>query len=306
MKIKRIVFTESGKAELLDFDIPFNVKEDEVAGKTLCTLISPGTELIQYKGHPRFKFPHEPGYASIFIIDKVGKAVKDFKKGHIVFCMGKHQSHHIKHFREVYHVFSNVKLADSLFARIIKVFESLRKDLSLNREDRVLVYGMGLIGHFFYKMLDYGNYKVDGYNKGNLRYNIALMNNFKIDMEFEEDKYDMVVECTGTQEGILDACKACKKGGRILMVGVPWKNFRNSEILRLVFYKSLRIDGGWEWKYELGNEFEMSLRLLANGSISVGDIYDIAKPEEAQEVYQKYLNGKNSKLTTVFDWNKEK
>jgi hypothetical protein len=43
---------------------------------------------------------------------------------------------------------------------------------------------------------------------------------------------------------------------------------------------------------------------LRQGRIQVKDLADVRSPREAQEVYQALLAGKETRLTTLFDWRK--
>src|SRR5437867_8202227 len=62
----------------------------EVAGRTLATLISAGTELAgQYQGS---RFPAVPGYDAVFEVEAVGDEVEGLAAGDRAFCMGRHRS----------------------------------------------------------------------------------------------------------------------------------------------------------------------------------------------------------------------
>ena len=66
-----VTITAKEIAELLPLERPKGpVGLDEVAGKTLVTLISAGTELASaYLGS---NFPSTPGYAAVFQVEEVG------------------------------------------------------------------------------------------------------------------------------------------------------------------------------------------------------------------------------------------
>ena len=83
-----IVFVGKGKAELCAYeDAPLGVSY--VGGRTLATLISPGTELAWLNGEA---FPIRPGYAAVFEVEEVGADVKGVQVGERRFCMGGHRS----------------------------------------------------------------------------------------------------------------------------------------------------------------------------------------------------------------------
>lgn len=85
--IRAVQFTAKQIAQLVEVD--WNqppLAPDEIAGKTLATLVSPGTEINH--GYLGEVFPYKPGYAAVFEVDKVGSEATDFKRGDRVLCMG--------------------------------------------------------------------------------------------------------------------------------------------------------------------------------------------------------------------------
>jgi hypothetical protein len=86
---KAIVIKEKEKAELQVIEHSRVVADDEIFGRTLYTLISPGTELASdYCGD---KFPKFPGYAAVARVESTGKSVTMFKKDSLFFCAGGHK-----------------------------------------------------------------------------------------------------------------------------------------------------------------------------------------------------------------------
>src|ERR1700722_19992881 len=72
-----IVFSAKGNAELYSYeDVPLG--PHDVRGRTLSTLISPGTELAWLNGDD---FPIRPGYAAVFEVEAVGADVKAVRVG---------------------------------------------------------------------------------------------------------------------------------------------------------------------------------------------------------------------------------
>ncbi len=69
-----VVVTAREKAELLPIQIdPAPLGPNEVAGRTLATVISAGTELAwAYTGKD---FPTRPGYAAVFRVESIGPEV---------------------------------------------------------------------------------------------------------------------------------------------------------------------------------------------------------------------------------------
>lgn len=85
-----VTFTERERADLVATerdDTPLAPRE--VAGRTLASLISAGTELAGYRG---LLDMHHPGYAAVFEVEGVGRDVDDVRVGDRAFCMGPHRS----------------------------------------------------------------------------------------------------------------------------------------------------------------------------------------------------------------------
>jgi hypothetical protein len=75
-----ITMTAKEKAELLPIEPPGALKPSEVRGRTLVTLVSPGTELAwNYLGNQPGSdrpFPNRPGYAAVFRAEEIGADVR--------------------------------------------------------------------------------------------------------------------------------------------------------------------------------------------------------------------------------------
>lgn len=89
MRYCAISITAKECAELADVAAPKALGPNEVRGKTLFTLVSPGTELAyNYTGT---SFPSFPGYAATFVAEKVGAEVDGISEGDVCFCIGSHR-----------------------------------------------------------------------------------------------------------------------------------------------------------------------------------------------------------------------
>jgi len=85
MKTEAVVFTSPEKFTMREITLD-KMSDNEILVRTLVTAISPGTERWVLKGkHIGTKFPNVPGYHRIGIIEKVGKNVKKFQEGDIVY-----------------------------------------------------------------------------------------------------------------------------------------------------------------------------------------------------------------------------
>jgi len=71
--------TSKEHAELVEVATPAALGANEVRGRTVCTLISPGTELAW--NHTGTSFPSFPAYSAIFAADDIGAEVKGVSEG---------------------------------------------------------------------------------------------------------------------------------------------------------------------------------------------------------------------------------
>ena len=126
----------------------------------------------------------------------------------------------------------------------------------------------------------------------------------------------LVVECSGHEQGALDACNMVKVRGEVVLVGVPWQRktaLYSHDLLHAVFHNYVVLRSGWEWEippsetfrfqhHTLRKNFETSLRWLAEGSIYLDGLCAMVDPRDCQEAYQNALHHKTEGLFTIFDW----
>ena len=87
----QFVAREQAELQAVERD-PTPLAPDEIAGRSIVTLISAGTETTgSYTSEG--SFPRGSGYAGVFAAEAVGADVSDVKVGDCVFCMGNHRSY---------------------------------------------------------------------------------------------------------------------------------------------------------------------------------------------------------------------
>ena len=115
-----VTFTERETAKLLPVEIDTDaIGANEVAGHTLATLISAGTELNS--GYLGNNFPRQSGYAAAFKVEKVGENVADISPGDLAFCPGNHASYQRKPASQVIRLPDNLTPEIAVFARMMGV-----------------------------------------------------------------------------------------------------------------------------------------------------------------------------------------
>ena len=208
------------KAEYQEYKLD-KMEPDEVMGKTIVSVISPGTELARYK---EAQYPYEPGYACIFEVEEIGDSVTDISIGDTVFCEGKHRSYQRMPETKCHIVPENMAVEDTVFVRFVKMAHSIR---CLSQKKHFSVLGRGLVASFL-KQID------------------GCTNNS-----------DVIFDCTENEKTIL----TYPPGSTIYLVGRPWRqNSKLSahNIYSLVFLNRITLKSGWE---ERSDDYESYMKL---------------------------------------------
>lgn len=316
-----ITITAREQAELLPAErdaSPLSARE--VAGRTLATLVSAGTELAgAYLGS---RFPSVPGYAAVFAVEAVGSEVTDIAPGDVAFCMGPHRSWQRATRERVLPVSAGLAPAHATFARMMSVTMSTLVMTTARPGDLVLVTGLGLVGHLGARVFQRCGYRVIACDPDTGRQEFARRAGItRVLSEVPREDPDvvgrvaLVLECSGHEQAAVDGCRVVRKGGEVAQVGAPWRrqtDLTAHELLHLVFHRYVHLRSGWEWELPLdpadfrsGSIFAnlaLALDWLAAGDIVVDDIYTLRPPSEAQAAYQDLLHHRGDRLAVVFDW----
>lgn len=300
-----------------------NLGPEEIEGSTVYTMISSGTEIhFGYLDVFNGGFPKRTGYTVVFRVENKGSAVKDIEIGDLVFCMAPHQSYVRTNYKDVVKIPENVSPQSALFIRMAGVSMATLSRTNVKPGDNVLVTGLGTVGMM--AMLVYSNigYHVIGVDPDEDRRQTAMAMGFKeiferspLDNEKYAKKIGLALECSGNEAAVLDCCNMVRPHGEVSIVGVPWKkctDISSHEVLHSVFYNYVRLYSGWEMDLPLNTSgfihesmnknYELALKLIADGRINVDELYVVKPYTQAQQAYEDILNKKEKKLSTILDW----
>ncbi len=295
----------------------------EVAGWMVRSLVSPGTELAGYQGQwSGARFPLTPGYAAIFQVSEVGGEVTDLMPGDLAFCMGAHKSYQRAPREYVVPLPPGLSADVAPFARLMCVTMSTLTTATARPPAKVIVTGLGIVGHLAAKLFAACGYDVLAVDPLEARRELALRAGVRqvapavpLDDPQWAGKVALVVECSGHEQAALDACRVVRKRGEVVIVAAMWRQ-RTSlsafELLNTVFNRYVVLRSGWEWELPLvptdfrnnslyGN-IAGAMRWLAEGRVSVDGLARVASPRDAQQVYQQLLHQPGQALTALFDW----
>lgn len=317
-----ITITSKEQAALLPVDTPTtSLGSNEVRGHTLVSLVSPGTELSwNYLGKGG-QFPSTPGYAAVFQAEDIGSDVSGIKPGERLFCMGEHRSIQQQAAGNVVPVPEGLAPHEAVLARLMGVTMTTLMTTSARPGDVVLITGAGPVGYLCAHLFTLSGYDVRIVDPAPNRREIAEQSGIK-NVSSSVPKDDTVkgnialaIDCSGHEQAVLDGIQVVRKGGEVVLVGVPWKRCTDltaHQLLDVVFHNYVILRSGWEWElphhasdfhpHSIYSGFRLALRWLAEHRIPCEGLITLHRPENAQDVYQRLLHGKTEGLFQVFDW----
>lgn len=323
MKNKFLQFMAKKTLDILEEEVNIEtLGPDDVAGHTVYSMISSGTEINMHyldvfdRGYPKYKF----GYTIVFKVEYLGSNVKDLNVGDLVFCMGKHETFQKHNRQRVIKLPEGLAPEHALFARMAGVSMATISRMSVTPGEKIMVTGLGPIG--FMAMLVYSNlgYEMIGVDPDENRREFAKKAGFtEIYEKVPFDKYDkqigLALECSGNEAATLDCCNIVRPHGEVSIVGVPWKPYteiKAFELLNSVFYNYVKIYSGWEWDLpiecskfahnSMNKNYRLALNLLAKKKIDVSNLYTIKPFEEAQKAYDEIYEKKEKKIATILSF----
>ena len=297
------------------------IAPDEVAGRTLASVVSAGTEIAgAYVSAP--EYPASPGYSAVFEIEEVGSDVADLAAGDRVFCMGPHRSSQRTAQSACVKVPDGLDPGDAVLARLMGVSMSTLTTTTARPPQPVVVTGLGPVGYLASAIFSACGYSVTACDPVASRRELAQqIPGIRVVPALSDldpalvGRVALAIECSGHEQAALDCCRVVRKRGEVVLVGVPWTRRTDLpafDLLHAVFHHYVVLRSGWEWEVPLnetdfrtGNlfgNFHAALRWLAAGRIPVAGIAAPISPADCQQAYQDLLHGRAGALTFVFDW----
>lgn len=328
----QVVFTERGRAELVEVSPSCSSSaaaarpgEREVAGRTLTSVVSTGTELgMQYLAESGF--PHYPGYGAVFLVEEVGPAVRAVSVGDQAFCIGKPASHQRCDSGDLVRVPDAIPPESAVLTRMIAVGWANLVLTQVRPPAQVLITGLGAVGHYSAKVFAEAGYQVGVVDPRPDRRELlagcglaASFSSVPLGHECWQDRVALVLECSGVDSVLYATCKAVRTGGEVIVVGVPWDRtgersnaLRVRDLLWKVFWRSIRLRSGYEAEVPSqsvpsgsagyrANCVSILDRIAAGGLVETG-LYRRVSPDRCQDLYQELAAGAAPVLSSVFDW----
>lgn len=310
-----------GRIELVAVSDPGALADDQVEGVMLASAVSPGTEVNWAFAR---QDPAQPasgtGYAAVFRVDRAGPA-SGCRPGEVRFCMANHASRVRYHGPSTILVPSGVDAVSAALARLVGVSWSTLTTTAARPPEWVAVTGLGVIGNLAAQLFAAAGYRVLACDPLAARRDhlagrgVELCERLPLDDPAWQERVALVVECAGHEGAALDACRLVRKGGEVVLVGVPWArraDLQAFEVLHAVFHRYVHLRSGWEWEVpreaaefrhgSLRANTTAAMEWLAGGRLRHDGLVRVADPRDCQQVYSDLAAQRGGALTAVFDW----
>lgn len=316
MQIRKLMLVSKGQVEIQPDEMELDkLEDDEVAGESLASMISPGTEIQGCLLGDRF--PRTSGYACVMRVLNIGQKVSKVKVGDIVFCMGNHRSHQKCRENELAIVPPTLDPQEACCARFMGVSMSTLTTTMMRPPSKVLVMGLGLVGNMACRLFDCCGYEVHAVDlvagrREQLAGNSRCMVHTQVPVVQD---MDLVIDCTGHEQAVLDGSRSLRKGGELVLIGVPWRkraDLQAFDLLHVIFHRYIHLRSGWEWELPrqrsefdragIWSNLQGAIGWLDQKRINIQGIYDVCTPEQCQQAYDRLTRQGDGPLTTVFDW----
>lgn len=309
-------------------DLP--LQPGEIRGRTLCTLISQGTEIGWANGDT---FPIRPGYAAVFEVEEIGAGVTGVKPGERRFAMGYHRSTQTHAAENTLPLPEGMAPETAVIARLMGVSMTTLMTTKARPGDRVIITGGGPVGFLAAHLFRIGGYRVtvvdpDALRRTQLEQSGIIDTRAAMPLEDPElqGQVAIVVDCSGHEGAVLDGCNMVRRMGEVVLVGVPWRKYTDltaHDITHAVFFKHVTLRSGWEWElpmhgssflweellegynnapHSIFGGFSRALAFLAEGRIPLDGLIHRATPEQPEALYADIMKRTIAAPFIILDW----
>jgi len=160
MQRTSVIFKKPYEIELVESPLPAPGAE-EVLIKTLISAISPGTELLVYRGRfpptlpvdaaipalaRPFGYPLAYGYASVGQVVEVGQSAKKELLDQLVYCFHPHESHYTIRQDQLIPLPDDIDSVDAVFLAAMETAVNFLMDGRPVIGENVVIFGQGIVG----------------------------------------------------------------------------------------------------------------------------------------------------------------
>lgn len=276
---KQIIIMEPGDAQFRDDPLdllpeahgrikPMSIplEPDEVAGNTLYSLLSVGTEMNFYLGNyvgsaVVAKYPRYSGYACCFEVKAVGSSVTDLKPGDLCYCRGPHSSIQRLRRRDVVKMPEGMDPRRAPFVKFMCVGMSTLTDSYAKPPAKVMVTGLGNIGLMAAQVFQRCGYDVIAVGRGQAGIDLArtcgikkVYDHVPLDDPEYAGKISLALECTSNEGVALASARMMRRFGEVILVAthlIGTGDYQMHDLLNVIYRNNVTIRGGAEWRIPL-------------------------------------------------------
>jgi len=321
LKGRRVVFRSRGVVDVEEFDVS-KPNAGQLLIKTVCSLISPGTEtafLMALPNTPK-RFPQYPGYSNVGVVEEVGEKAEGFKPGELVVSSAPHSSYVLAQSSSVLKVPEGLSAEEASFFNLASIaLQGVRKGF-IELGNSVVVVGQGLIGQLAVQLARLsGGFPVIAVDLVDWRLEVSakhgadhVVNPSKVDAVEEVRRLtdgkgaDVVIEATGNPEAIPMALDMAGRLGRVVILGSP-RGVSTVNFYMPVHRRGLLIIGAHtsvrpsheslpHYWTDIDDK-RLVLKLMAEGRLRVRDYISLKLPvENAPDAYRLLMEHKERVL----------
>jgi len=331
---KRVLFVEPNVVRLEGFEFDPTPADNGVVIRTSATIVSAGTELACLAGTEDWaSLPFTPGYGAVGQVIAIGKDVRAFKVGDLVFTHSNHASH-AKGEVVTVKVPDGLDPVHAVFARMASVAITALRVGSAELGDKVAVIGLGSVGNLASQLLTLSGCDVMGIDLVHRRLEVARECGIGTTLNPNEGNpieavkgwtdgkgCEVVVEASGNPKATLLATELASRRGEVILLGSPRRQLQGNvtDLLRRIHlweYGCITLKGAHEWrlpihedpggftKHSIERNTRIILRLISEGKLKVSPLLTHKlPPERCAEAYRGLLENPDKYIGVVFNWN---
>lgn len=329
-----VVFPKPGEVIIEERAIP-SPKEGEVLIKSICSLISTGTELtlLSAKYPPGSawesygSFPFLPGYCNVGTVVEVGEGVEEEWIGRKVATYSPHSAFVISYPEHIRWIEKDVPAEEIAFFTIAEICLNGVRRAEVRLGESVAIYGMGLLGQLTARLawlagarpiigIDIAEERLEKMPRKPGVFSLNPEQTAVQQKVAELSKgrmMDVVFEVTGNPALIPGELRILRRQGRFIILSSPYgptpsfdfHDLCNSPSFSIIGAHNMShpqyptLDNPWTQK----RHFELFMDFLASGELDIGSLITQRVPyRDAPTVYLSLLEDRSKELGVIIQW----
>jgi predicted dehydrogenase/threonine dehydrogenase-like Zn-dependent dehydrogenase len=316
-----VLWPALGRSRLAPIEVA-RCSDGEITVDVVASVVSLGTERARYLGLPNadVKFPHRPGYAAAGHVIGVGAGVEGIVVGDQVALLDvPHQSVATVPVERAYRVPSGVAIEDAALLQLGVVAAQGLRRAAIDPGEPFAVIGMGLIGSLAQRLAYVqGSGPCTAITATDAKARLARAGGVDQFIALDRDSnalkavsLPVVIEATGNPYGLATAIAAAAPRGRVVLLGSPRvlaSNLPVDDICRKqlcvvgAHVNGLRDERSMRRADVVGHDARMVLDALANGRLTVSDLFSVEVDPRETELFYWSLVRDRSIIGARFNW----